>query len=302
MNDISEFVVEDSTGPLEKGSLVILAEPLVGPAPPPPPAAAEALGSLGKEKEEEIELVEFNATHLPDGFVDVPLEPLGQPAYMEDKEEEERLYLRPAARKAYHVTRVETLREFKRVTGKDYESQWKCINSPSSPFVLLVADVGALYMLKAQLPAHMTAERVIRMCIDFDNSTRLRWDHDLTYVRVLEEFPEDSIRVVQWKARKSPAALFRSPPGGVSVLSWDYERRYVVATHIAAHRAVTARDYNAVEGWSAVYIKPEEGTVIAVFSLQCRDMPGYAAYYAAMLEERVTLMEGICSKWNYYYT
>ena len=45
MNDISEFVVvEDSTGPLEKGSLVILAEPLVTHESP---AAHAPQGSRG---------------------------------------------------------------------------------------------------------------------------------------------------------------------------------------------------------------------------------------------------------------
>jgi hypothetical protein len=302
MNEISDFVVEDTSDPLERGSLVILTEPL-----------AETSGEVEDDKgkgEECIEMIDLSRSTEPSAvltdFIEISIETPrdGQPAVMQDKDEEERLYLRPAARTAYHVTRVETLREFKRVTGKDFDNQWECINKPSSPFVLLVSTHPSAYMIKARLPDNMPASRVIRMCIDFDSSTRLRWDHDLTFVRVVEEFPDDLMRVVQWKVRKPPLALMRYPPGGISVISWDYNARYVVATHIPTHRMVAGgatRDYSVVEGWSAFYIT-ENSTLVAVFSLQCRDMPGYAAYYADMLEQRVSLMESVCNKWNYYYT
>jgi hypothetical protein len=267
---------------------------------------AEPLVVVVDGDKESIELNQMTAPAAPSSdFVEISIE-TPRNVVKEKEEEEERLYLRPAARKAYYVASVETLQEFKRVTGKSFENQWECVNSPSSPFVVLTMPAAPTYMLKAQLPRNLPASRILRMCIDFDPATRLRWDSDLTYVRVLEEFPDDSMRVVQWKARKPSLAILSHPPGGISVLLWDEKAQYVVARHIPEHRRVADGDtsqYSKVEGWSALYITPATNTLVAVFHLQCRDMPGYAAYYAKMLEERVTLMEEICSsKWNYYYT
>lgn len=286
MDDISEFVLDDNDkasahAPLEKGSLIMLAEPLV----------VEKAKDEEEEKED-VELVELRVQS------DFPVEiSLTTPRLAEEEKEtpEERL----AARKAFHVCCADTLREFKRVTGQ--QKQWQCISSPSSPF--LVFTLGNYYMLKTQLPAKLPVERFIRACVDFDPKTRLRWDPDFTHVRTLDDFSEDCTRVVQWKVRKPPLALLSHPPSGISVVHWSTVARYVVVTHIAAHNKVTEATPNAlVRGWAAFYIG-EANALVAVFDTSCPDMPGYAAYYVAMLQERITLMEGVCSdKWNYYYT
>jgi hypothetical protein len=284
---MNEFVLDDNDAselcdaPLEKGSLVMLAEPLVV--------------EKAKEEEEEdaVELIDLTAS-----VQEFPVEiPLNTPRLAEAPKEtpEERL----ASRKAFHVCCADTLREFKRVTSQ--QKQWQCISSPSSPF--LVFTYGNCYTLKTQLPAKLSVERLIRDCVDFDPKTRSRWDPDFTHVRVLDDFSgEDGTRVVQWKMRKPPLAfLSRHPPSGISVIHWSVRERYVVATHIAAHTKADSGLPNLVKGWAAFYIG-EQNALVAVFETHCPDMPGYAAYYVNMLQERITLMEGVCSdKWNYYY-
>ncbi len=289
MNDISEFVLDDNDKselldaktPLEKGSLVMLAEPLV----------------LEKAKEEEdaVELIDLTAS-VQEFPVEIPLTTPRVPQEEEKESPEERL----ASRKAFHVCCADTLREFKRVTSQ--QKQWQCISSPSSPFLVFTYG-NSCYMLKTQLPTKLSVARFIRACVDFDPKTRLRWDPDFTHVRVLDDFSdEDGTRVVQWTMRKPPLAfLSRHPPSGISVIHWSARERYVVATHIAAHTKADSGLPNLVKGWAAFYIG-EQNALIAVFETHCPDMPGYAAYYVNMLQERITLMESVCSdKWNYYY-
>jgi hypothetical protein len=287
MNDISEFVLDDSDkselrdAPLEKGSLVMLVEPLV-------------LEKAKEEEEDAVDLIDLKAS-IQEFPVEIPLTTPRVPVEEEKESPEERF----ASRKAFYVCCADTLREFKRVT--DHQKQWQCISSSSSPF--LVFTLGNCYMLKTQLPAKLRVERFIRACVDFDPKTRLRWDPDFTHVRVLDDYSdEDGTRVVQWTMRKPPLAfLSRHPPSGISVLHWSVRERYVVATHIAAHTKADSQMPNLVKGWAAFYIG-EHNALIAVFETHCPDMPGYAAYYVNMLQERITLMEGVCSdKWNYYY-
>lgn len=281
-NDTSELL--DAKTPLEKGSLVMLVEPLV----------VEKAKEEEDEEEDAVELTDLTAS-VQEFPVEIPLTTTPRDPQEEKKESpEERL----ASRKAFHVCCADTLRDFKQVTGQ--QKQWQCISSPSSPF--LVFTYSSCYMLKTQLPAKLSVARFIRACVDFDPKTRLRWDPDFTHVRVLDDFSgEDGTRVVQWKMRKPPLAfLSRHPPSGISVIHWSVQGRYVVATHIAAHTKAENLP-NPVKGWAAFYIG-EQNALVAVFETHCPDMPGYAAYYVNMLQERITLMESVCSdKWNYYY-
>jgi hypothetical protein len=287
MNDISEFVLDDNK-PLERGALVLLAEPLKEKEEEEGVELTEVI-EKNEEKEEEYEQVD-----------------LVSPRQLEEEKEQ----LRFASRKAYRVGCLETLSDFKRVTTKEMmKHHWRCISRPTDPFMLFEFITtgqhphggAGQYMLKAKLPAKLPIDRVIRMCIDFDGNTRTRWDTDFTHVQVLEDFPEDCTRVVQWTMRKPPLAILSYPPSGISVVHWNTEARYVLSTSLPAHRLVQTPLENPVDGWAAFYISPQN-MLVAVFSMQCKGMPGYAAYYTTVLQERITILENACSKYNYYYT
>lgn len=227
-------------------------------------------------------------------------------------EENERVYLRPAARVAYNELRKETLAEFFRVSSCP-SSSWEALDT--GPQYVLQRYTGALRACDARRPGMVMyrvkgycgvpVDRLIRMCYDFDPKTRCAWDPLVaTNVRTLETFDDDEMKIVQWECPLPTWYYYGATVrGGISLVARGKD--WCIMQHIMEHRHGDAKDTTQlIDGWCGLYVT-SKNTVTMIVATNAPSSGMWSAqlhdYYLNQLRERFSLFERTNSKWNVYY-
>lgn len=246
-----------------------------------------------EEQQENIELTPLEQERQPD---------LGA-------EENERVYLRPAARVAYNTLRKETLEEFFRVSSC---TSWEALDT--GPQYVLQQWTGPLRACDTRRPGmvmyrvkgycNIPIERLIRMCYDFDPKTRCAWDPLVApNVRTLETFDDDNMKIVQWECPLPSSSWYygATARGGISLVARGKD--WCIMQHIMQHRHAETTVL-LIDGWCGLYVTPKN-TVSMIVSINAPTSGLWSAqlhdYYLNQLRERFALFERTNSKWNVYY-
>lgn len=184
-----------------------------------------------------------------------------------DDGEDEELY-RQAARETYKNIRDALFERFQNITADDNDGAWTPVLAPREETETLqlytsrqdMEDIGFCYWRvrgRVELPGF----NLYQLLSDYWHRTRLSWDSQMANVKVIEQFDDCKIRVVQ-TLRKDASMRMRSA-GGTLGLEWKRyspkRRTWMVLFHsLLQHRHVTPGPPITCRGmgetWSAAFI------------------------------------------------
>lgn len=242
-------------------------------------------------------------------------------------DENERVYLKPAARKAYLKVCNDTLAEFKRVTSAENEKYWQPLDTGdacalqqwSGPFRACDARKPGMVMLRVHGFCNVPQDRLIRMLYDDDATTR-KWDpcvecsDDKTVTTtspvVLDDFSDsDCCKVVYWRCPLPHWFSCFAVTQRAAITVMVHGKDWYVAQHIMQHRRHDAKKEPCVlmDGWCAVSMTTKN-TLTMVVAINANASGIYEPlatqlhhHYVEMLKQRIPLWETVNKTWNYYY-
>lgn len=240
-----------------------------------------------------------------------------QPDLGED--ENERVYLKPAARRAYVKVRDDTLAEFKRVTSKDNEKHWQALATGEAcalqkwtgPFRACDAQKPGMVMYRVNGFCNVPSNRLIHMLYDHDSETR-KWDSCVDVKCdpvVLDNFPDERCKVVYWRSALPPWFSCFPVTQRAAITVMAHGKGWWVAQHIMQHRHHVSKDEPCVliDGWCAVTLTKQK-TLTMVIAVNANASAMYEPlatqlhqHYVEMLKQRIPLWETINKTWNYFY-
>jgi hypothetical protein len=260
----------------------------------------ESIKEIQEEEEKEEEEEEVKEERQPD---------LG-------KDENERVYLRPAAKSAFTKLRQDTLDEFKRLTDVSTDRLWKATEKDVNverwigTFRNCDSRKTGMRIFRIQQHVNVPRERILRMCWDFSPGTRY-WDPlvDSTRTQVLEEFPKLGIQIVQWCCRVPAWSSVWGVSKRSAISAVFRGKQWVLMQHIAGHRHENKDKLeNSVllDGWSGVFVT-DTGTVILIVAVNPNSnvleplASQLETHYLEMFKDRLKLFEQINKCWTRYY-